>query len=72
MNNEQEFEFLNGTQKPLKEHKNIFLKMLIVIGWILYIIIYFICGFIEILATLFLTSSIIKTTHKRKRKKRWF
>lgn len=72
MNNEKEIEFLNDTQKPVKERKNIFLKILVTIGWLLYIIIYFICGFIEILAALFLTSSIIKTTHKRKHKKRWF
>lgn len=72
MNNEKEFDFLNDTQKPVKERKNIFLKILVIVGWFLYIIIYFICGFIEILAALFLTSSIIKTTHKRKHKKRWF
>ena len=72
MNNEREFEYLNGTQKPPKERKNIFLKILVVIGWILYIFIEFICTFFEIIGALCLTSSIIKTVHKRKHKKGWF
>lgn len=68
-NNEMEFEYLNGTQKPTKEHKNIFLKIFVIIGWILYIALEFFCSFIEVLATCFL---LIDIKPKKKRKKRWF
>ena len=68
MNNEQEFEYLNGTQKPPKQKKNIFLSIAVVTSWILYIFIYFICGFITFFAIILFGISIVPKKHK----KRWF
>lgn len=41
-----------------------------VLLWIIYILVEFICTTIEVIASIFLGVSIIKST--RKRKKRWF
>ena len=44
--------------------------ILYAILWVIYILIEFICTTIEVIATIFLGASIIKST--RKRKKKWF
>lgn len=69
-NNEMEFDFLNDNtqQKEKKNYKNIFLSIAVVISWILYIFIYFICGFITFFAIILFGISI----RPRKHKKRWF
>ena len=69
-NNKIEFDFLNDNtqQKEKKNYKNIFLNIAVVISWILYIFIYFICGFITFFAIILFGISIIP----KKRKKRWF
>ena len=69
-NNKIEFDFLNDNtqQKEKKNHKNIFLSIAVVTSWILYIFIYFICGFIKFFAIILFGISIIP----KKRKKRWF
>ena len=69
-NNEMEFDFLNDNtqQKEKKNYKNIFLSIAVIISWILYIFIYFICGFITFFAIVLFGISI----RPKKHKKRWF
>ena len=69
-NNKIEFDFLNDNtqQKEKKNHKNIFLSIAVVTSWILYIFIYFICGFITFFAIVLFGISI----RPKKHKKRWF
>ena len=69
-NNEMEFDFLNDNtqQKEKKNYKNIFLSIAVVISWILYIFIYFICGFITFFAVILFGISI----RPKKHRKRWF
>ena len=69
-NNKIEFDFLNDNtqQKKKKNYKNIFLSIAVVISWILYIFIYFICGFITFFAIILFGISIVPKKHK----KRWF
>ena len=69
-NNKIEFDFLNDNtqQKEKKNYKNIFLSIAVIISWILYIFIYFICGFITFFAIVLFGISI----RPKKRKKRWF
>lgn len=69
-NNEIEFDFLNDNtqQKEKKNYKNIFLSIAVVISWLLYIFIYFICGFITFFAIILFGVSIVPKKHK----KRWF
>lgn len=69
-NNKMEYDFLNNNtqQKEKKNYKNIFLSIAVVVSWILYIILYFICGFIVVIASLLFGISLVP----HKRKKRWF
>ena len=69
-NNKIEFDFLNDNtqQKEKKNHKNIFLSIAVVTSWILYIFIYFICGFITFFAIVLFGISI----RPKKHIKRWF
>lgn len=69
-NNKMEFDFLNDNtqQKEKKNYKNIFLSIAVVISWLLYIFIYFICGFITFFAIILFGVSIVPKKHK----KRWF
>lgn len=69
-NNKMEFDFLNDNtqQKEKKNYKNIFLSIAVIISWILYIFIYFICGFITFFAIILFGISIVPKKHK----KRWF
>lgn len=69
-NNKIEFDFLNDNtqQKEKKNYKNIFLSIAVVISWLLYIFIYFICGFITFFAIILFGVSIVPKKHK----KRWF
>ena len=69
-NNKIEFDFLNDNtqQKEKKNYKNIFLSIAVVISWLIYIFIYFICGFITFFAIVLFGISIIPKKHK----KRWF
>lgn len=71
-NNKMEFDFLNDNtqqqEKKKKDCKNILLSIAVIISWILYIFIYFICGFITFFAVILFGISIVP----KKRKKRWF
>lgn len=69
-NNKIEFDFLNDNtqQKEKKNYKSIFLSIAVVISWLLYIFIYFICGFITFFVIILFGVSIIPKKHK----KRWF
>lgn len=71
-NNEMEFDFLNDSKtKSQKEEKkdfsNVFLIVLKMFGYILYGLICGLCGFIEIIATLFLIKGVKPKKRKRRR-----